>query len=281
MPPALECKQKARMIMDEVSGMKEIPILDFVESAFDNKTAFDNLIFKANDREGDYIFTCDSFVCHGADDRIFLNIQVTCEDESGNINRCISELEILDSLDICTSERLELSVELLTLSEREPLGGFEFAFIDQFGERVSTTGDIYPISFPSRICHTLEGTLYPKRSAKNELNGVSFKDYVKLLRHLQGLTVFDQPYQYIAADINGDLQINVSDLSLLRKLITTEKSIADIPFQSSWQIFSSEAPIESDWTSWVDHVYLDIRNTSPNPVRYLAVKLGDLSLDAR
>jgi hypothetical protein len=66
-----------------------------------------------------------------------------------------------------------------------------------------------------------KNTTYQLSLFKNDdwTNGVSTIDLIKIQRHILGIEKFDEPYKYLAADINHDGKINATDLLELRKFL--------------------------------------------------------------
>ena len=64
------------------------------------------------------------------------------------------------------------------------------------------------------------------------LNGVSAQDLSLLLRHISGIELLVNPYKKVACDLNGDHQIDVRDMLLLRKLLLG--IINDLDDVESW-----------------------------------------------
>ena len=61
-------------------------------------------------------------------------------------------------------------------------------------------------------------TLTPEKNV-NPLNGVSTFDLVLISKHILGISAFDSPYKYIAADVNKSGTITAFDMVQLRQLI--------------------------------------------------------------
>ena len=66
-----------------------------------------------------------------------------------------------------------------------------------------------------------EGEAYDLVPAKNDdaLNGITTADIVVIQKHILGLSKFNTPLKYIAADVNNSKSITAADIVELRKLI--------------------------------------------------------------
>jgi len=108
------------------------------------------------------------------------------------------------------------------------------------------------------------------------INGVSTLDLVFIQRHLLGLQPFTDVRQYVAADIDGDGDIGITDLILLRKLIIGtytsipgRKNIVFLP-----EIEYNEASQNLDPDHFMELSDYPDCNTYEN--RY-AIKIGDVN----
>lgn len=111
------------------------------------------------------------------------------------------------------------------------------------------------------------------------LNGVNTLDLLKIQRHILGLAKFESGYQMIAADIDGDKAIRVSDLVELRRLIL---GVTDrLPNNTSWRFV--DASQNMGVTPWpfnevMSHSDLKV-NVSGD--KYMGLKIGDVDGEAQ
>jgi hypothetical protein len=121
-------------------------------------------------------------------------------------------------------------------------------------------------------------TVQPNKS-DDYLNGVSTIDLVYMQRHILGLSKFNTPEKFIAADVNRDNKISASDLVELRKLIlgVTEK----LNNNTSWT-FVPKAHVYSDVLNPYNaprSVTLSMISDNKN-IDFKGIKIGDLNIDA-
>jgi hypothetical protein len=114
---------------------------------------------------------------------------------------------------------------------------------------------------------------------KNWLEGVTTQDIVKIQRHILGLEPFDQPYKWIAADVDKNGRVTSSDIVWLRRLILGKAF--EVPSNQSWRFVNKaysfinpELPLEEKFEEktvlkglWHDTI-----------VHYDAIKVGDVSV---
>ena len=123
-------------------------------------------------------------------------------------------------------------------------------------------------------------TITPEKDM-NPLNGVSTFDLVLISKHILGISQFDTPYKYIAADVNKSGSITAFDMVQLRQLILNITS--EFPNNDSWRFveggyeFTSANPAAESFNE-----FMSINNLSadmPN-MDFTAVKIGDVNGNA-
>lgn len=112
------------------------------------------------------------------------------------------------------------------------------------------------------------------------LNGVSTKDVIYIIRHLMGKEVFDDPFQYLAGDVNGNNVISISDAVEIRKLILGR--VSEFDHQPSWRIgsFPNEPSVSNPWT-FQDRVPVSMGTEDIIDLRLTGFKVGDVTDDAK
>lgn len=122
--------------------------------------------------------------------------------------------------------------------------------------------------------------LKPKKD-DDHLNGVNTLDLLQIQKHILGIKRLSSPYKYIAADIDRDGRINVSDLVELRKLVlgVTEK----LANNTSWR-FIDKNFIFKDPSNPLNEALPEaysIEDLRENmSVDFLSVKVGDVDQTA-
>lgn len=113
------------------------------------------------------------------------------------------------------------------------------------------------------------------------LEDVSTLDFVRIIRHLLGLQPFTTPYQYIAADVNNNNKVSVSDLPMLRRLILGV--ISEFPTNTSWKFLDKNFEFQNPNDPLKD---IDDLNAEPYriilnpgleaPYDFIGVKIGNI-----
>ncbi len=109
---------------------------------------------------------------------------------------------------------------------------------------------------------------------------ISAKDLRMLNRHILGIEIFTSPYQYIAADLNGDGILNVMDEVLLRRILLhdlqgDEVFAPVVQFVSKSYLFTPNTnPLIQHWDT-LQGAKVDVNNHN---LQVILVKLGDVDL---
>lgn len=116
---------------------------------------------------------------------------------------------------------------------------------------------------------------YSDNLHKQYING---KDVEALTKHLLGELSFDHPYQYLAADINEDGEVNIEDMTILLQYVTGQ--IAVLPGDNSWYIFDSGQIFDQPADILIQELNRIIRFDSlagqDKKPGFIAVRKGDL-----
>ena len=111
-------------------------------------------------------------------------------------------------------------------------------------------------------------------------NGVSTLDMILILKQIVGLTPFDSPYKYIAADVNNSGSVTTADIVAIRKVIL---GIEDtFPNNTPWRFVDASYTFPNPNNPFADDfpesalVYLS-QDDSQN---FVAIKVGDVNQSA-
>ena len=86
-------------------------------------------------------------------------------------------------------------------------------------------------------------TIQPTKNI-NPLNGVSTYDLLLIAKHILGLQPFENPYQYLAADVNQSGTITSYDLVQLRRLILAIDN--NFTNNTSWRFINKDFEVDKD-----------------------------------
>ena len=213
-------------------------------------------------------FTCDDL------DTNYVEIWVG--DQAGNWDYTVTYAVVTDSMNICNSAPIAGAITM----HDSPSTGVQ----DVTVTATQAAGNIPPASTvtPSSGDYSFAGlplnedyTITPYRDG-DDANGVNVLDLLYIYQYILGAQPFESPYQKLAADVNQDGVINISDLLIIRQL--TLGVIAEFPNTTSWRFYKADC--DADTTTCPE--YIDIVNLQ-SPVAdadFKAVKMGDVTGDA-
>ena len=117
----------------------------------------------------------------------------------------------------------------------------------------------------------------------NPLNGVSTFDLVLISKHILGITTFDSPYKYIAADVNKSGTITAFDMVQLRQLILSINT--EFSNNDSWRFVDAEYDFSASTTNPAAQDFAEFKNISQLAanmmnVDFVGVKIGDVNGNA-
>ena len=105
--------------------------------------------------------------------------------------------------------------------------------------------------------------------------GLQTSDLVKLQRHILGIEKFDNVLQYLAADVNNDQKITVSDLVQLRKVMLG--LTAGFKTNTSWRFFDlTQSKMENNPWKINDFMVVKPSGVNVDYMDFIAVKIGDV-----
>ncbi len=115
-------------------------------------------------------------------------------------------------------------------------------------------------------------------------DGIRVSDATKIIAHVLFVNRFSDPYEYIAADINGDEVVTVTDILFIRFLLLGV--IQDFPNQDSYiitrsdMVFAEENPLATPWER--NAFIFEVSNLSGPALvpDFIAYKSGDTTFDA-
>lgn len=224
-----------------------------------------------------------SFNAHDLGDAI---VEVWARDAAGNTASCTANVTVMDSGGGCEasggSNALIVSSLDTGIAEVEIAIDGYFCVSDSFhctDEYPAGQAGLYfvPCSLPFGARYSISAS-----KSANPLNGISTNDMVLMTKHLLGIQPFTTPWQYIAADVNGDGKVSTYDIVLLRKLILGID--AQLPGGKSWRfvpgmyVFPNSAdPFNPPYPQQID---VDSASYPPGMIFFRGVKIGDVNFSA-
>ncbi len=112
------------------------------------------------------------------------------------------------------------------------------------------------------------------------LQGVSTLDLVLIQQHILGLNPFQDPFQIIASDADGNGSVSVSDVITFRNVIVG--TMARFPNNDSWVVIPEEQMFFDSLSPFPFATEIDVLSLDSNLVDqdFVAIKIGDVNYSA-
>lgn len=217
----------------------------------------------------DLTLTCSEL----ASQEIFLYVF----DEAGNFDRTENFLTVQDNQESCVVPPGVSACRLRGNIRNEDGTTIEEVAVILTGEmeeeKMTDEDGLYTFDIPAGGNYTVQPT-----KVTQPLNGVTTFDLILISKHILGITPFDSPYQYIAADINKSGTISAYDLVQLRQLILD--IIPDFTNNESWRFISSDYRFTTENPAneaIAEKMYIDDSNRGMIELDFIGVKIGDIN----
>ncbi|MEZ4894181.1 MAG: dockerin type I domain-containing protein [Saprospiraceae bacterium] len=210
---------------------------DFLDTLYDDQTASLDIgvrkVCMGTDFPTDTIVTYTYFGTY--------RLEVWARDEAGNSSHCETILELADNAGICIIGS-QLSANVKTEDQKAITGTrVELKGYHCYRDSINLEINIFDSSGINLFYWTPEpGTNYTVRASKVDepLNGITTYDLYLIARHILGIEALDSPYKLIAADANGDGEVTLADIVLLRQLLLG--MVPSLPDLKTWRFIPKE-----------------------------------------
>jgi len=203
------------------------------------------------------------------------SVELWAIDTEGNADYCETNILVQDNLGNCNgSHAITICAKTACGEGIEAasffLGGtspftppFWFGFSD--ANSCSTIPGLIPIA---------DGFIVSAEKEDSPLEGVSQFDLITIQKHIDGIDLFDSPYQWMAADANRDNVIDTLDITECRKLILGfPTNVLSWRFVDKTYVFPTPNPLSQPIP---ETITLNL-STMPITVEFIGVKTCDLN----
>ena len=122
-------------------------------------------------------------------------------------------------------------------------------------------------------------TITPSKTG-GTVNGVDISDIQAIQRHVTFLERFTDPYQLIAADVNGDGVISTFDAAIIGQFLLGNAAAFPL-FDESWRFVPANYVFSDPENPWVFPQSIEINNLQANVnADFIGIKVGDVTGDA-
>ncbi len=209
-------------------------------------------------------------------------LELSVRDLAGNTSFCQTIVTITDPSNFCNVTTATVSGSISN-NALKGLGLVQVDFGDSlsaniFGTAVTdTTGHFQILDLPGGL-----GIHVTPSKNIGILNGITTYDLLLISRHILGVTTFDEPSKFIAADINKSNSVTTNDIVELRKVILGINSV--FPANTSWRFvpkyFVFPNPLNPFQTVFPEKITLDSAMIAAGNADFLAIKTGDINGNA-
>jgi len=201
-----------------------------------------------------------------------LTVAIIAEDSAGNKDYCTSQLVLQDNLELCGYGII--SGQIRTGSGQAVSD--VTIFVNDSLEVTRTRSDGYYAVGP--VTWGRDYLLLPQKNGK-DTEGISTLDIVLVSRHLLGEKLLENPYQLIAADVNGSNSVSTLDIIWMRKMIL--KQFDKFPFGKSWRFIPGDWEFSDIRRPW-EKPFPEITQVSKleedqQEQDFVAIKVGDVN----
>ena len=261
---------------DDDTGAMAIWASDFIASPVYDCTG--EVKYSIN-RVGEEVDEDQTGITLTCDDDASLLVEIWAWDGLGNGDFCETYVLVQDNMVQCDGGAGAIAGVIAT-EELSTVAGVQVGLSGNSFANM-TTGDDGHFVF-SALDEGFDYTITPLLES-NPLNGVSTFDLVLMSKHILGLQPLETPYQVVASDINNDGRVTAQDAIALRRLILN----IDTKFanNTSWRFIDASFQFSVPSNPWADDFpevinINDLQGALQN-ADFVAIKVGDLSLDAK
>jgi hypothetical protein len=199
-----------------------------------------------------------------------IDVMVTVWDEALNWDFCFLTLNYFGCDPGYTYTDLNGNVRSVTGTKVKNAIIFADANLPEFpkSELTNQEGKYQFSNFFDGLYYSLSASFISK-----EMQGLDYHDLSLLQRHLSGAKLIKNPYQLIAADINGDFLVNQDDYIVLKNALEAR---SEIGFTTNKCVEKSIELNAFNWYNYqvvIEH-YSDIGALN---VDFVAIKIGDIN----
>lgn len=278
--PTPHCLSNLTTVIMPSSGQLTIKANSFNFNSFDNCTPDSLLNFSFTELSKDSLklLTCAD-IPNGKEDTIDLTVWVI--DQAGNKEYCLVHLTLADNGNACKDAVTTTALSGLV---------WQAATGDPVGKvKITASNPDTGISMESitdglgafEIDNVPTNQSYKIKPTKNDSikEGLSTLDVILIQRHILGANKFTDPLQIIAADMDGNKKISVSDLVVLRKVILG--SATTLPGNRDCYTFVDDDyvfPNPSSPYNYPDYILTPVLGEQAiSGLDFTAIKLGDVN----
>lgn len=204
------------------------------------------------------------------------DVQIYAIDEEGNWDYCVTYVDVQDNMGACEGRELQVAKVEGTISDWKgnTLEAVQVTTADNF--IMTTPNGQFSFELPMNVDYTVT----PQKDVR-PLNGVSTFDLVLISKHILGSRTFNDPHQFIAADVNQSGSITAFDMVQLRRLILNLDT--EFANNTSWKFVEAKYQFTTNNPAGEDFPTLASVNNLAQDMQmdFTAIKIGDVNGNAK
>lgn len=249
------------MMTDTNEGMVEIWPHEFNSSSYDNCTAPEDLVFKLEPS----VFTCENF---GSNEVKFI-----VEDEAGNSAYIMVEVIVQANSFACLGG--VVSGQVMS-DQGNAVKDVEVSANSRARQMTDENGSF---AFDNIVLGS-GLTITPSKNS-DPMEGVDMYDYNLLSLHVDGIRSLKDPRKLIAADIDGNKQIDFYDLLAMEKMMLG----IEMPDNVSWKFYKQGFVFPDTIDPLLVEIpasfEMEVYNGEDMSLQFEGIKIGDLGSPTR
>ena len=274
--PTPTCHSQVVTVVMPTSQSVTIWAKDFIKYGIDNCTPENRLkySFTSNPKDSSKVFTCEDFVSYGS---AGVPVRIYVFDLAGNYDYCEATLLLQDNASICTGTsavtRVSISGKVL-----DPYG----RAVKDVDLRIDANLSDFPIQKITNdrgeyaftdLKKFVDYMLVPYKQGKVS-SGVNTLDVLQIQRHILSMKKLDTHAKMIAADVDGDEKVSISDIVALRKLILgISESFGKVP---AWRFVTESSMKKEEVYPLQEVIFIASVSRDETDQTFIALKSGDL-----
>ncbi len=276
--PTPYCRSGIVTVVMRPSGEIELWAKDFNIGSYDNCTP-DSLLrysFEGNRYLPNRTFKCADI---GNDFADTLTLEMWVWDKANNKDYCTVTLELQKGKN-CGVKTSAIIAGSIQDGKSSGVSGVEVNLSTSFDTKMSYHTDERG-QFEFDGLPLKKGYVVTPSKDNNYLNGVNTRDIVAIQRHLLGMSPFNKPTQYIAADVNNSHSVSTADIVAIRKLILGKA--VKYAHNTSWRFVPENFAFDNPYEPWNMKESTGYASLDQNKMHtdFRAIKIGDINGDAR
>ena len=251
--------------------------------SWDNCTPMDKLrlrlarsgTFSAKPKLSEVLAMNQYVIFDGFDVGKYVKIALFAIDEEDNFDYVETSIHIQSNMANCDSNITTTSNIVVAVENIAEATSAEDVYLVVKNNKTKEEKTYEPDANQSFVIPTIVGqeyTITPATRKTNLLENVNSIDLVKLYRHIQGIDTIKNPYLKIAANINNDTKLSLSDLVDLRKVILQSQNY--FTNNTNWKFVYRNQILDKLDANYNAFTFKSLKQN--NPITFVAIKTGDI-----